>query len=116
MKHINDSKSDNIIKVPIISETFYRTGENGYTIKCKLIIYNPFIGSKQRFVGVAKCHPDDALSLKHGRHIAESRAKAQMYRRVQQDTCNTLTAIIGKYYNLEQRELEHIKELVHESL
>lgn len=43
--------------------------------KCNAAMFN-----ENTSVGISKCHPDDVFDVVKGKHIAESKAKAKMYR------------------------------------
>lgn len=73
-------------------------------------------------VGVSKCHPDDAFDVVKGKRIAESKAKAKMYRKAAKvwdktfkfltikwldNIYNRKTACVKAYFG----ELVHIKDL-----
>lgn len=73
-------------------------------------------------VGISKCHPDDAFDVVKGKRIAESKAKAKMYRKAAKtwgrvskflnsnwlnDIFKRLVACSDAYYG----ELTHIKDL-----
>ena len=114
MKHDNDSFKGNILRLKILSTKYHRYGENDYTIECVIRVFNPFIRSIQSFKGVAKCNPDDIMSIKKGKHIAESRAKLIMFKFVQQNIVDVLSDTQNKYFNLEMHEINHIKNLIEE--
>ena len=114
MKHNNDNFKGNILRVKTLSINYYRGGQNNYTINCVIKVFNPFIQSIQSFKGTAKCNPDDVMSIKKGKHIAESRAKHTMFQKVQQQIVDVLSDTQNKYFNLEMRELNHIKNLIEE--
>lgn len=109
----NDKAKGNIFRASIISQEYTRGGINNYTISCRIRFYNPYINSIQSVTGVAKCHPEDVMSIKTGKHISESRAKVLMYKALQQTIVNTLSSMQNKYYNFEVKELKHIHELIH---
>lgn len=113
MKHDNDNFKGNILRLKTISVKYYRGGINNYTINCVIKVFNPFIQSIQSFKGTAKCNPDDVMSIKTGKHIAESRAKVLMFKAVQQNIIDVLSDTQSKYFNLEVREYNHIKNLIH---
>ena len=114
MKHDNDTFKGNILRVKTLSIKYYRGGENNYTIKCIIKVFNPFIQSIQSFSGISKCHPDDVMSIKTGKHIAESRAKLLMFKSIQQNIVDVLSDTQNKYFNLEMHEINHIKNLIEE--
>lgn len=114
MENSNDAFKGNILRATIVSQEYTRGGINNYTIRCRVRFYNPFIKSVQVATGVAKCNPEDTMSIKKGKHIAESRAKAIMYRIMQASTVDTLSQVQAKYFILEQKELSHIRKLIHE--
>lgn len=111
-KHINDTYKGNILRVRTLSIKYYRYGENNYTVKCVIRVFNPFIQSTQSFTGVAKCNPEDVMSIKTGKHIAESRAKVNLFKSVQQNIVDVMSSAHEKYFNLETKELNHIKNLI----
>ena len=112
MKHDNDVFKGNILRLKTISINYYRGGVNNYTINCIIRAFNPFIQSVQSFKGTAKCNPEDVMSIKKGKHIAESRAKLLMFKTVQQNIVDVLSDTQNKYFNLEMHELNHIKNLI----
>ena len=114
MKHDNDTFKGNILKVKTLNIKYYRGGENNYTITCIIKVFNPFIKSIQSFKGIAKCHPNDTMSIRTGKHIAESRAKLLMFKSVQQNIVDVLSDTQNKYFNLEMHEINHIKNLIEE--
>ena len=73
-------------------------------------------------VGISKCHPDDTFDIIKGKHIAESKAKAKMYRTAAKaylksmqyldktwinDLFHRKDACIKAYFG----EMDHIEEL-----
>lgn len=112
MKNNNDNFKGNILRLQVLSIKYYRGGINDYTITCKIVVFNPFIQSVQSFKGTAKCNPEDTMSIKKGKHIAESRAKLLMFKTVQQTIVDVLSDTQNKYFNLEMHELNHIKNLI----
>lgn len=112
MKHENDSFKGNILRVKTLSIKYYRCGKYNYTIHCIIKAFNPFIWSIQSFKGTAKCNPEDVMSIKKGKHIAESRAKLLMFKTVQQNIVDVLSDTQNKYFNLEMHEINHIKNLI----
>lgn len=114
MENNNDTFKGNVLRATIVSQEYTRGGINDYTIRCRVRFYNPFIKSIQVATGVAKCHPEDTMSIKKGKHIAESRAKAKMYQIMQASVVDTLSQVQDKYFNLEQKELNHIHKLINE--
>lgn len=100
----------NLFKAQIINTSYIR---EDYKITCIIKWYNPVLDTEMKAKGVAKCHPNDVLSLKHGSHIAESRAKVQIFKRMKEDCYNVMTIIAGKHFGLEEQELQHINGLVH---
>lgn len=112
MKNNNDNFKGNILRLQTLSIKYYRGGVNDYTITCKIVAFNPFIQSVQSFKGTAKCNPEDIMSIKKGKHIAESRAKLLMFKTVQQTIVDVLSDTQNKYFHLERHELTHIKKLI----
>ena len=73
-------------------------------------------------VGISKCHPDDAFDIVKGKRIAESKAKAKMYRKAAKVWDKTFKFLTIKWLtDIHKRhsscimaycgELSHIKDL-----
>ena len=73
-------------------------------------------------VGISKCHPDDTFDLVKGKHIAESKAKAKMYRTAAKTYLKAMQYLdktwITDLFNRKQAcarayfgEMDHIEEL-----
>lgn len=73
-------------------------------------------GTKRRSVGVALQHPDDLPNRELGIRLAESRAKADMFKK-HLDSLTDVTLTLGFGCNIYQdalkQEIRHIEELTH---
>ena len=64
--------------------------------------------------GVANCNPNDTFDVSVGKHLAESRAKYNMYRGYKKYIDNILSDVFTKYDKLLERESKHIQDIINE--
>lgn len=111
----------NVNKLRIVSISYkchaYRKNDDIIKeVRCYITYYNPILGTNKRSIGIARCDPNDVYYLNIGKHIAESRAKANMYRNynslLKRLKINIITSMIKHSYYL-IREKRHIGDLIH---
>ena len=102
-----------IFRPTIIKVKYYYDG----TRKIKWVInWLDANNTKRRSVGVALKYPSDSPCRELGKHIAESRAKADMFKK-HLDSLTDVTLTLGFGCNIYQdalkQEICHIEELTH---
>lgn len=112
-KRRNKSKNNipNLYRLRI-DEVKYNIG-NKY-IECVIRYINPITNSLQISKGVANCNPEDVFNVEVGKHLAEGRAKYNMYKRYKEYINNITNNITDKYDIFLIRELKHIQDIINE--
>lgn len=111
----------NINKLRIVSiiykcRAYRKNNDIIHEVTCCIIYYNPILQTKVHSIGIARCDPNDVYYLNIGKHIAESRAKANMYRNYKSfliDFRNYINNAIMKHLRLIHKEEYHIGDLIH---
>lgn len=83
-------------------------------IECIIKYINPITLNSQISKGVANCNPNNVFEVFVGKHLAESRAKYNMYRRYKKYIDNILSDVFTKYDKLLERERAHIQDIINE--
>ena len=83
-------------------------------IKCIIKYVNPITLNLQTSNGVANCNPNDTFNVSVGKHLAESRAKYNMYRKYFNYINSFCNGIVTKYDKLLMRECNHIQDIINE--
>ena len=83
-------------------------------IECIIKYVNPITLNLQISNGVANCNPNDTFDVSVGKHLAESRAKYNMYRGYKKYIDNLLSDVFTKYDKLLERESKHIQDIINE--
>lgn len=65
-----------------ITKTNYFINREKGTVACSLDYHDKYSGTRGTVTAKAKCAPDDAFDEVHGKRLAESRAKAKLYRKL----------------------------------
>lgn len=102
-----------IFRPTIIKVKYYYDDER--KIRC-IINWLDANNTKRRSVGVALKHPNDSQCRELGKHIAESRAKADMFKKHLDsliDVTRTLGFVCSTYQKSLEQEIRHIEELTH---
>lgn len=111
----------NINKLRIVSISYkcraYRKNDDIIQeVRCYITYYNPILKTNERSIGIARCDPNDVYYLNIGKHISESRAKANMYRSYKlflEKVRTNINNSIKKHARLIRREEYHIGDLIH---
>lgn len=83
-------------------------------ITCVIRYINPITNALQISKSSANCNPKDVFDVEIGKHLAESRAKYNMYRKYLSYIIAFSDGIIIKYNKLLNRECEHIQDIINE--
>lgn len=83
-------------------------------IECIIRYINPITNNLQISKGVANCNPKDVFDVEVGKHLAEGRAKYNMYHKYLKHIMDFYDRIAVKYDKLLSRETEHIQEIINE--
>lgn len=62
----------------------------------------------------ARCNPNDVFDVEVGKHLAEGRAKYNMYRRYREYIDNMSNNVFIKYDKLLKKEAVHIQDIINE--
>lgn len=76
------------------------------------IAYNQSFYIKNKYVGVAKCHPDDAFDVETGKEIAKAKCLSKYYR----DRDRAVVDIWQHVVDANQKVVEHLLEDMSNSL
>lgn len=110
-----NNKVKSIITVPIV-EISYKVKNskknNIRTTVCKIKWINPLNGNIQYSCGNAMCSPEDYFNKEIGEHIAESRAKINMYYEYNESVRKQANISIDKHGDLAYRERLHLSKLI----
>lgn len=112
----NRNKHRNLIPNPYrlrIDEIKYNINESK-TIECIIRYINPITLSTQIAKGKANCRPEDGFSVEVGKHIAEGRAKYNMYLKYLTYIEDYFGGIQIKYDKLLSKEKEHLQEIIND--
>lgn len=88
---------------------------NGTKTTCTLYYENPLTGSIMKARGSARRNPADEHNYPLAKHIAESRAKFNMYFSYYYHFLSVCDDVQNKYNKLVMTEKKHIKELIHDN-
>lgn len=111
----NRNKHSNSVPNPYrlrIDEVKYNIGNK--RIECVIRYVNPITNNLQISKGVASCNPEDVFDVEVGKHLAEGRAKYNMYRGYREYIDNVLNNVYVKYDKLLKREAVHIQDVINE--
>lgn len=111
----NRNKHSNSVPNPYrlrIDEVKYNIGNK--RIECVIRYVNPITNNLQISKGVANCNPEDVFDVEVGKHLAEGRAKYNMYHKYLNYIIAFSDGIITKYDKLLERESEHIQDIINE--
>ena len=111
----NRNKHRNLVPNPYrlrIDEVKYNIDDK--RIECIIRYINPIILNLQTSKGVANCNPNDVFDVEVGKHIAEGRAKYNMYYKYLNYIIAFYDGIISKYNILLERETKHIQDIINE--
>jgi hypothetical protein len=87
---------------------------NDKRIECVIRYVNPITNNLQISKGVANCNPKDVFDVEVGKHLAEGRAKYNMYRGYREYIDNMMNDVFIKYDKLLKREAVHIQYIINE--
>lgn len=92
----------------------YKNNKKLIKTKCKIRYHNPLLREIKESVGVSTYCQDEnhPYDISIGKHIAESRAKCNMYDTYVRFVCKTLTNAMLKHETLNNREKEHINDII----
>lgn len=111
----NRNKHRNLVPNPYrlrIDEVKYNVGRK--YIECVIRYINPITLNLQMSKGTARCNPNDVFDVEVGKHLAEGRAKYNMYRRYREYIDNMLNNVFIKYDKLLKKEAVHIQDIINE--
>lgn len=113
--NIMNDKVKSIMTIPIIGISYKVKNSKKNNIRttvCKIRWINPTNGNIQCSYGNAMCNPNDTFNEVIGQHIAESRAKINMYN----EYCLSLriepSISIDKHSSLAYKERLHLSKLI----
>lgn len=116
LKYMNNINKLRIVSISYKCRAYRKNDDIIQEVRCYITYYNPILGTNKRSIGIARCDPNDVYYLNIGKHIAESRAKANMYRNynslLKRLKMNIITSMIKHSYYL-IREKRHIGDLIH---
>lgn len=92
----------------------YKNNKKIIKTKCKIRYHNPLLREIKVSVGVSTYCQDEnhSYDINIGKHIAESRAKCNMYDAYVRFVCKTLTSAMLKHEMLNNKEKEHINDII----
>lgn len=95
-------------------KTIYRNNKKIIKTKCKIHYHNPLLCEIKESVGVSSYCEDEnhPYDISIGKHIAESRAKHNMYDTYVKFVYKTLNDIMLKHHILKDKEREHINDII----
>lgn len=109
----------NYNKIPIYNveynvKTIYRNNKKIIKTKCKIYYANTLLRSVKIAIGTSSYCEDEnhPYDINIGKHIAESRAKHNMYDAYVRFVYKTLTDIMLKHDTLKNKEKEHINDII----
>lgn len=109
----------NYNKLPIFNieyniKTIYKNNKKIIKTRCKIIYYNYLLHEAKESVGVSSyCEDENHLyDINIGKHIAESRAKYNMYRTYIKVIKSMFINITNKHGTLLIKEKEHINDII----
>lgn len=82
------------------------------TTVCKIRWINPITGNTQKTYGTAVCNPNEYFNKEIGEHIAESRAKRDMYADYISSARKNYYEVQAKYTDLIMHEQNHIDKII----
>lgn len=109
------NKSKNSLPNPYrlrIDEVKYNIGDK--RIECVIRYINPITNNLQISKGAANCNPEDVFDVEVGKHLAEGRAKYNMYHKYLNYITRLSNNIITKYDKLIMIECNHIQDIINE--
>lgn len=83
-------------------------------ITCVIRYINPITNALQISKSSANCNPKDVFDVEVGKHLAESRAKYNMYRKYFNYINSFCNGIVTKYDKLLMKECNHIQDIINE--
>ena len=112
-KRRNKSKSNlpNLYRLRI-DEVKYNIDDKH--IECVIRYVNPITNNLQISKGIANCNPEDVFNVEVGKHLAEGRAKYNMYNKYFNYIVTISNKIIIKYCKLLNRECKHLQDIINE--
>lgn len=95
-------------------KTIYKNNKKIIKTKCKISYRNPLLGEIKEAIGVSSYCEDEShpYDISIGKHIAESRAKYNMYDTYVKFVYKTLNDIMLKHDILKNNEKEHINDII----
>jgi hypothetical protein len=109
----------NYNKLPIYNieyniKTVYKNNKKIIKTKCKISYCNLLLREVKESVGVSSYCEDEnhPYDISIGKHIAESRAKCNMYDTYVRFVYKTLNDIMLKHDTLKNKEREHINDII----
>jgi hypothetical protein len=92
----------------------YKNNKKLIKTKCKIRYHNPLLREIKESIGVSTYCQDEnhPYDISIGKHIAESRAKHNMYDTYVTFVQKTLTGVILKHHILKNKEKEHINDII----
>lgn len=112
-KRRNKSKSNHLNPYRLrIYEVKYNIDDKH--IECVIKYVNPITNTIQISKSSAKCNPEDVFNVEVGKHLAESRAKYNMYHKYLEYITTFSDGIMKKYNKLIDREYIHIQDIINE--
>ncbi len=92
----------------------YKYNITNKRIECIIRYINPITNTLKTAKGAANCNPEDVFSFEVGKHLAEGRAKHNMYSNYLNYIKTLSNNIITKYDKLLMRECNHIQDIINE--
>lgn len=83
-------------------------------IECVIRYINPITNALQISKGVANCNPEDIFDVEVGKHLAEGRAKYNMYSKYFNYIVTVSNKIKIKYCKFLNRECKHLQDIINE--
>ncbi len=83
-------------------------------IECVIRYVNPITNTLKIAKGIANCNPEDVFNVEVGKHLAEGRAKYNMYSNYINYIATLSNNIKTKYDKLLERELKHVRDIINE--
>lgn len=92
----------------------YKNNKKLIKTKCKIRYHNPLLREIKESVGVSTYCQDEnhPYDISIGKHIAESRAKCNMYDTYVRLVDSMFANIICKHETLKDKEREHINDII----
>lgn len=95
-------------------KTIYKNNKKIIKTKCKIRYHNPLLREIKVSIGVSSYCEDEShpYDINIGKHIAESRAKYNMYDTYAKFIDGMTTDIFFKHKILKDKEIKHINDII----